>query len=520
MKTLHRILPVVVVGSFILMSSQLLSAPQTSPLFAAYGRLDTIAHIILYFGLGFFVCRYLRASVSAHSAVAFALAASVSLTFGVADEFHQMYIPGRSADLGDLLADLIGAMAGAGLYLALAGLSQWTREFLSSAEIPWTRVLLRGVVALGAVVAVCAPAVVYGESIVKVCQALLLEGSVQAQQAVNRHVTPTPLQTIHTSKDMVAPSQPGGTVAKAAPNNPPARLAVLEPTQIPEQLTAVREHPEAKTPERQSVTRKFEGNGATGPELRTTEDLERQLLEEMQRIMVRLSQLERASSVGAAPAAINVGSRKTAGSNGALRERIVQALAAQGIDTGKFTGPAARSRQALGTGNGEPDPCDLVAIITNNSNSVNELTLSQARKIFSGELTNWSQVGGPDLPVKVVTVRKRSGDLEQKLTDHLQAPLSPRALRLPLVSLIIPVVARTEGAIGFVPVLNTEQLDFVAGHTAFKRVAIKSDGQSPAFEPDRMALSTSTYPIMKEVSTHQTLAAGSTAAVSAGAVRR
>jgi hypothetical protein len=259
---------------------------------------------------------------------------------------------------------------------------------------------------------------------------------------------------------------------------------------------------------------------ATGPAPQTTEDLERQLLEEMQRIMVRLSQLERASKTTASSAAINVGSGKTAGAKGALPERIVQALAAQGIDAGKFTGPAARSRQALGTGSNTPDPCDLVAIITNNSNSVNELTLSQARKIFSGEYTNWSQVGGPDLPVKVVTVRKRSGDLEQRLTDHLQAPLSPRALRLPLVSLIIPVVARTEGAIGFVPVLNTEQLDFVAGHTAFKRVAVKSDGQSPAFEPDRMALSTSTYPIMKEVSTRQTLVADSTAAVSAGAIRR
>jgi len=452
--------------------------------------------------------------------MAFALAASVSLTFGVADEFHQMYIPGRSADLGDLLADLIGAMAGAGLYLALAGLSQWTREFLSSAEIPWTRVLLRGVVALGAVVAVCAPAVVYGESIVKVCQALLLEGSLQAQQAMNRHVAATSPQAIHASKDVVTPSQQGRNIPKGSQNNPPAQFAVLEPAQIPEQVRAVREHREAKTPERQSATRKIEEDVATGPEPQTTEDLERQLLEEMQRIMVRLSQLEKASSVRAAPAAMNVGSGKTAGSNGALRERIVQALAAQGIDAGKFISPVSRSRQALGTGNGEPDPCDLVAIITNNSNSVNELTLSQARKIFSGEYTNWSQVGGPDLPVKVVTVRKRSGDLEQKLTDHLRAPLSPRALRLPLVSLIIPVVARTEGAIGFVPVLNTEQLDFVAGHTAFKRVAVKSDRQSPAFEPDRMALSTSTYPIMKEVSTHQTLVAGSAAAVSVGAVQR
>jgi VanZ family protein len=40
--------------------------------------------------------------------------------YGVTDEIHQMFVPGRSADAYDLLADTLGAVAAAGLLLALA----------------------------------------------------------------------------------------------------------------------------------------------------------------------------------------------------------------------------------------------------------------------------------------------------------------------------------------------------------------------------------------------------------------
>jgi VanZ family protein len=505
MKALPRVLPVVVVGSFILMSSQLLSAPQSAPLLPMSLGLDTIAHIIFYFSLGFFVCRLLRASVSTHSAVVLGLAVSVSLTFGVVDEFHQMFIPGRSADLNDLLADLAGAASGASMYLAFVGLSEWTKELLSASEIPWTRVLLRGAVAVGGAVAICVLAVVYADSIARVCQALLIEGSLQAQQIVNRYTVPGAPQAADLSKAMMAPPQLARQGARTAQHSPPAEFTTLELAQALEPAGAVRGYSESEAAEQQAATREPREEVTTGSRQQSAEDLERQLLGEMQRILVQLGQLEKMSKTGASSAPIKSDTKKAGDANGAVRERIVQALAARGIDARKFAVSAAVSRQALGSGAKAPDPCDLVAIITSNSNPVHELTVSQARKIFSGEYTNWSQVGGPDLPVKVVTVRKPAGDLEQKLIDHLHAPLSPRAIRLPLVSLIIPVVAQTKGAVGFLPVLNTEQLDFVAGHTAFKRVAIRADGQSPAFEPNRMALSTSDYPIMKALPARQDL---------------
>jgi len=111
---------------------------------------------------------------------------------------------------------------------------------------------------------------------------------------------------------------------------------------------------------------------------------------------------------------------------------------------------------------------------------------------------NWSQVGGPDLPVKVITVRKRNADVEENIKNHLKAPLSPDAVIVPLVSFIIPSVAQAKGAVGFLPVANVEQLDFVAGHSAFKRIAVKTDTEGPGRLPNRMALNTRTYPIMGE----------------------
>lgn len=50
-----------------------------------------------------------------------------------------------------------------------------------------------------------------------------------------------------------------------------------------------------------------------------------------------------------------------------------------------------------------------VRIIVHESNPVKSLTAAQVRDLFSGRITNWKQVGGPDMPVQVFVLGTNTG---------------------------------------------------------------------------------------------------------------
>ncbi len=52
---------------------------------------------------------------------------------------------------------------------------------------------------------------------------------------------------------------------------------------------------------------------------------------------------------------------------------------------------------------------DVVRVLTNKDVTVTELSKEQLTAIFSGKIKNWSEVGGPQLPVKVVLGSKIPG---------------------------------------------------------------------------------------------------------------
>lgn len=55
---------------------------------------------------------------------------------------------------------------------------------------------------------------------------------------------------------------------------------------------------------------------------------------------------------------------------------------------------------------------DGISIVINNDNPVNELTIEQASKIYTGEIINWSEVGGDDLEIVVISRDSSSGTFE------------------------------------------------------------------------------------------------------------
>lgn len=74
---------------------------------------DKLAHLGFYAVMAFFCGLWRRESgMGAKGAVMFAVLFSAAA--GAADEFHQYFVPGRSMDFVDWLADSVGGILGAG----------------------------------------------------------------------------------------------------------------------------------------------------------------------------------------------------------------------------------------------------------------------------------------------------------------------------------------------------------------------------------------------------------------------
>jgi len=52
---------------------------------------------------------------------------------------------------------------------------------------------------------------------------------------------------------------------------------------------------------------------------------------------------------------------------------------------------------------------DGIAIVVNSRNSVQSLTTEQVRGIYTGKIANWSEVGGPDAKINIITREEGSG---------------------------------------------------------------------------------------------------------------
>jgi VanZ family protein len=87
---------------------------------------DYSAHAVGYAALA---ALYVRALAGGHLAgMRLALLPAATLMaalYGVTDEFHQSFIPGRFPSAADLVADTVGAIVGAGM---AAGLGAWIRR--------------------------------------------------------------------------------------------------------------------------------------------------------------------------------------------------------------------------------------------------------------------------------------------------------------------------------------------------------------------------------------------------------
>ncbi|WP_341368026.1 phosphate ABC transporter substrate-binding/OmpA family protein [Yoonia sp. BS5-3] len=96
---------------------------------------------------------------------------------------------------------------------------------------------------------------------------------------------------------------------------------------------------------------------------------------------------------------------------------------------------------------------DSLVLVTNPANPIESLTAEQVRQIYSGQITNWSAVGGPNLPITVVSRAEGSGTravFEDRIFGESVAALPAGAVIVSTNSDASQVVNTTEGAISYV----------------------------------------------------------------------
>lgn len=95
---------------------------------------------------------------------------------------------------------------------------------------------------------------------------------------------------------------------------------------------------------------------------------------------------------------------------------------------------------------------DGIVVVTHPSNRVKDLTLDQVKQIFTGEVTNWSEVGGDDMEIVVVSREDGSGsrDAFQEIVGYSSGELVRSSIIASGNGNIKTTVANNKHAVGFI----------------------------------------------------------------------
>jgi phosphate transport system substrate-binding protein len=100
---------------------------------------------------------------------------------------------------------------------------------------------------------------------------------------------------------------------------------------------------------------------------------------------------------------------------------------------------------------------DGIIIAVNNDNPINNLTKDQIRDLFSGNITNWIEVGGSDIEVHVIVRESGSGTLSS-FQDIIMGKTKIRknAIVQSSTESVKQAVKQDPGAIGFISLANMD----------------------------------------------------------------
>lgn len=132
---------------------------------------------------------------------------------------------------------------------------------------------------------------------------------------------------------------------------------------------------------------------------------------------------------------------------------------------------------------------DGLSVYLNDANPVKELTLDQIKKIYTGQIKNWHEVGGPNSKINVYGRENSSGtyvyfkDFVLSGQDYTASMQS-----LPGTAAVVNAVAKDKFAIGY---------GGAAYAKGIKYAKVKKDANSPAYEPSAETVKSGQYPITR-----------------------
>jgi phosphate transport system substrate-binding protein len=132
---------------------------------------------------------------------------------------------------------------------------------------------------------------------------------------------------------------------------------------------------------------------------------------------------------------------------------------------------------------------DGLSVYVNERNNIQALTISQLESIFSGQTKNWKELGGPDLPITIISRENSSGTYEFFKEHILRGKdFASSAQTMAGTAAVLQAVSKDPKAIGY-------------GGAAYgqgaKHLAVKKDESSPAIEPSEENIINGTYPIWR-----------------------
>src|SRR5215475_3275000 len=132
---------------------------------------------------------------------------------------------------------------------------------------------------------------------------------------------------------------------------------------------------------------------------------------------------------------------------------------------------------------------DGLSVYVNEGNPVNELSIEQLEKIFTGKARNWKELGGNDSPITVYSRENSSGTYEFFKEHVLKGQdFVSSAQTMPGTAALLQSVSRDKNGIGYGGAAY--------GHGA-KALKIKKTAESPAVEPTDKNVMSGEYPIWR-----------------------